>query len=97
MRLQMNQTPPARPTLAPCPDPAAPLPASERDRLEAYDNAVASWRASFEVQLRQALPLLNGNRDPGPSADQLITLLRALLQTAILFLDVAVPHNGETS
>jgi len=93
MRLQLDQTPPLRPILDPCPE--APLTASERTRLEAYDRAVSSWRASFEQQLRASLPLINGNRDPGPSAEELVKLLRVLLQTTILFLDVAVPHTPQ--
>ena len=67
----------------------------ELARLIQNDNALRAWRAAFGNQLREALPLVNGSKDPGPSADKLLRLLRALLQTTILFLDVTVPHTPQ--
>ena len=67
----------------------------ELAQLLRNDAALRAWRASFEQRLRQAMPLLNGTKDPGPSAEKLLDLLRALLQTTILFLDVTVPHTPQ--
>lgn len=67
----------------------------ELAQLLQNDAALRAWRASFEQRLRQAMPLLNGSKDPGPSAEKLLDLLRALLQTTILFLDVTVPHTPQ--
>lgn len=61
--------------------------------LIANDNALRAWRHTFRTQLRQALTLLNGHKNPGPDNTELLNLLRALLQATVLFLDVTIPHN----